>query len=238
MKFLLISLLWLSSGLLHAVEDFPPPFTAHYKLYYGNIPAGEGTRTLKQQENGQWVVESTAKATGLALLLRNSEVTERSIFNRKDNTVQPIEYIYQQTGKKPRSQHIIFDWVKRTAVNHFEDKTVTFALETATLDKLLYQIVLMQQLKQGQRQFQYQVIDKDKLNIYQPQWLGNEVVKTGLGELDTLKYQRVSTNKGRRTTLWCAPSLHYLPVRVDHQEHEGDSVLSMVLQAVEGLKSN
>ena len=96
----------------------------------------------------------------------------------------------------------------------------------------------MQQLKQGQRQFQYQVIDKDKLNIYQPQWLGNEVVKTGLGELDTLKYQRVSTNKGRRTTLWCAPSLHYLPVRVDHQEHEGDSVLSMVLQAVEGLKSN
>ncbi len=56
-----------------------------------------------------------------------------------------------------------------------------------------------------------------------------------MGELETLKYQRISTsNKKRRTTLWCAPSLHYLPVQVEHIEANGD-VFSMVLQSVEGL---
>ncbi len=101
MKVLWISLLWLLSyGLLYATEDFPPPFTAHYKLYYGNIPAGEGIRTLKQQPSGQWVAESIAKASGFVSLFRNSEITERSIFNRSGNAIQPVEYVYQQTGKK------------------------------------------------------------------------------------------------------------------------------------------
>ncbi len=108
-------------------------------------------------------------------------------------------------------------------------------LETETFDKLLYQIVLMQELKQGQRQLRYKVVDKDKINIYQPQLLGNELIQTAIGELEALKYERVSADKSRRTTLWCAPRLHYLPVRVDHQERENDPILSMVLQTVEGL---
>jgi hypothetical protein len=93
-----------------------------------------------------------------------------------------------------------------------------------------------QELKKDKRQLEYKVVDKGKISVYAPKFLGKAEVDTGVGKLETLKYQRVSSsNKKRRTTLWCAPSLHYLPVQIEHVDTSGD-VFRMVLQSVVGLK--
>ena len=92
----------------------------------------------------------------------------------------------------------------------------------------------MQELQQGKRQLQYQVINKGHISTYTPTLLGKETVKTGTGELETLKYERLASNQERRTTLWCAPQLHYLPVRVEHVERANE-VFSLVLESVQGL---
>jgi len=51
--------------------------------------------------------------------------------------------------------------------------------------------------------------------------IGREMVPTPLGHFETLKVQRLGDQ--RETTLWCAPALHYLPVRIE-QENRGSRV--------------
>ncbi len=232
MQHIIIILLVLSSNHLWAENNFPPLFTANYSLYLKGIPVGKGTRTLSIGKDGKFEFESMAKTTGLATLFKDISIKERSIFIKEGSKIKPLEYTYYQTGKKPRLRVVLFDWLRNMATSKFKGQTHSIQLEENTLDKLLYQVVLMQELQQGKRKLQYKVTNKDKISIYTPKFLGKESIKTGMGTFETLKYERASSN--RQTTLWCAAKLHYLPVQVKHIEKNGD-VFSMLLQSVEGL---
>ena len=231
MQQFIIILLVLSSN-LWAENNFPPPFTAEYSLYAGGIPVGKGTRTLIAGEDGKFEFKSVARTTGLISFFKDISIKERSVFIKQNNTIRPLEYVYRQTGKKPRLRIVLFDWLHNMATSKFKGQTHKIPLEENTLDKLLYQVVLMQELQQGKRQLKYKVANKGKISIYTPKFLGKESVETGMGVFETLKYERASKN--RKTTLWCAPKLHYLPVQVKHTEKDGD-VFSMLLQWVQGL---
>lgn len=235
MKRILMGLLLLSSSTLFAIEYFPPPFTAEYQLYAKGIPVGKGTRSLMALPEGKWQFETIGETTGVVSLFQDIRIEERSIFTQANGIIRPLKYTYFQTGNKARSNELVFDWSQKVATNTFKDETKTISLKEGTLDRLLYQVVLMQELEQGKRKLQYPVADKGKITVYTPTFLGKERIETGLGKLETLKYERLSSNKERRTTLWCAPTLHYLPVRVEHVEEEDGDVFSLVLQSVTGL---
>lgn len=233
MKPVVVGLLLLWSCSLYAVDDFPPPFTAKYDLYAKGIKVGEGTRKLFSVSKGKLRFESIGETSGLIGFFRKIRLEEWTEFTHTAAKIRPLEYIYNQTGKKTRYSHIEFDWTKNIAINLHKGKTMKIPLEEGTLDKLLYQVVLMRDLKQGKRQLEYKIADKGKIRVYQPAFVGTERIKTGRGELETHRYERTSSNKKRRTTFWCAPSLHYLPVQVEHVD-DGD-VFKMVLQSVQGL---
>ncbi len=226
-------LLWTWNGF--AADHFPPLFTAYYKLYVNGIPVGKGSRSLTAVNQNQFTFETIGETTGLAALIQEIRIEERSVFTRVNGKIRPLEYTYRQTGRKARENHVVFDWVKKTAKDTYKGQTKTVVLEEGVLDRLLYQVVLMQELQQGKRQLQYQVINKGKRSTYIPTFLGKMQIKTGIGKLATLKYERLADNKKRRTTLWCAPQLHYLPVRVEHVEKEDGEVFSLVLESVQGL---
>jgi len=233
-KFIIGLLLFLCNSMLYAIDTFPPLFTAEYTLYAKGFPMGEGTRSLKMRSDGAFIFESLGETTGLVSLFKKVHLEERSVFIKIDGKIRPLEYTYRQTGYKPRLNTIEFDWMKQVAINTFKNQTQEISLEEGTLDKLLYQVVLMEELKQGKRELEYKVVWKGKIKIYKPTFLGEENVDTGMGLLKTLKYERYSTNQKRHTTLWCAPSLHYLPVQVEHVEPDGD-VFSMVLRSARGF---
>jgi len=233
--FIIGLLLLLCNGGLAAADSFPPPFTANYKIYAKGFPAGNGTRTLTQLSNGNFLFKTTAKTSGFISLFKNLQIEEQSRFIQKRGKIRPLQYIYRQTGKKTRLNKVIFDWANRQANSIFKEQSKKVVLREGMLDRLLYQVVLMQDLQQGKRQLSYTVVTKGKIVIYAPKLLGTDRVETGVGNLKTLKYTRRSSNNKRHTTLWCAPSLHYLPVMIEHVETNGD-VFKMVLQSVKGLK--
>lgn len=234
MKSVLMSLLLLGNGSLLATDHFPSPFTALYKLYVNGIPVGKGSRSLTQVSPDKWVFETVGETTGLAALIQAIRIEERSVFTRINGKIRPLEYTYRQTGRKTINNQVLFNWSNNIAQDVYQGKTKTVSLKENVLDRLLYQLVLMQELQQGKRQLQYPVVNKGNLSTYTPTLLGKETVKTGTGELETLKYERFSSNKERRTTLWCALQLHYLPVRVEHVEKDNE-VFSLVLESVQGL---
>jgi len=227
-------LLLLCNNSLYAEDFFPPPFSAEYKLYAKSLRVGQGIRTLTHRKDGKWVFETVAKTTGFIAFFKSISIEERSIFTKENQKIRPLEYTYRQKGSKSRFNRLSFDWARKQARNTFKNQTKMIALKRGTLDRVLYQVLLMQDLKQGKRYLSYRVADKGKLKIYIPSLIGTERIQTGVGKLDTLKYERRSSNSKRRTIFWCAPSLHYLPVRVEHVSKNGD-VISMVLESVTGL---
>ncbi|MDM8560533.1 DUF3108 domain-containing protein [Candidatus Parabeggiatoa sp. HSG14] len=235
MKQIVIGFLLLCSCALYAQDYFPPPFTAEYKLYANDISVGKGIRTLTALKDNKWKLETIGETTGLIAFFKHIRIEESSIFTRVAEKIRPKEYSYHQTGKKSRTSTVSFDWSKKKATNTFKGKTKEILLEEGTLDRLLYQVVLMQELKQGKYRLEYKIANKGKIAVYTPTFIGIEKIETGIGELKTLKYERISSNKKRRSILWCAPTLHYLPVQVEHVEPDGD-VFTLVLQSVEGLK--
>lgn len=234
MKKIIIGLLCIWNYGVYADNAFPPPFTAQYKLYADGFPVGKATRNLTSIANGKFLFETIAETTGFISLFKKIRISERSKFKWVNGKIRPLEYNYRQTGYKDRFNMLSFDWSKNIAINNFQNKTKNIVIKNGILDRLLYQVVLMQELKQGKRQLQYKVADKGKVKTYTPTFLGKEPIKTGLGTLDTLKYRRKSSNNKRSTTLWCAPSLHYLPVKVVYIEKNGDE-FSMILKSVRGL---
>jgi hypothetical protein len=65
--------------------------------------------------------------------------------------------------------------------------------------------------------------------------VGEETLKTALGEIDTLKFTRVKNiDSKRKTTLWCSPKLGYLPVQIEHVDKDG-STFTAVLRRLKGI---
>lgn len=229
-KFLLfVLLLWSFSS---QAADFPPAFTAKYTLYAAGITIGEGTRRLSQRDD-HWVFESSSRTTGWAAKLRDDKMTESTQFTVAADQVRPLEYQFQQiSSKKQKHVHIHFDWIAKRAKN-IADSPWEVALSDDTLDSLLYQVVIMRDLQQGQRDLHYQVVDRGKVKNYVPEFQGEEQISTGVGQLNTLRYRYDSPDGKRYTTLWCAPKLHYLVVQVEHNEN--GLLIKTVLNSVSGL---
>jgi len=235
---LFILLYWVSLPSYATEGTLPPPFTAYYKVYLAGIPVGKGTRTLRQLPNGDYVFETSSRASGMAALLRDDKIIERSVFSYQNDQIIPLSYTYNHSGsKKQRFVETTFDWANQQVWGIHKEQRWELPLPAGVLDKHVYQIAFMRDLQQGGiQELTYQVADKGQIKAYTPKLLGNAELKTGMGKLNAVKYQRISpSNRHRRTTIWLVADLYYLPAQVEHVEKEGGEVISMVLQRVEGL---
>ena len=96
------------------------------------------------------------------------------------------------------------------------------------MDKLLYQLAIMNDLKVGKEQLAYTVADGGQIKIYKFNMLGEELIKTPIGVLHTLKLERQKPNSRRKTTIWCARKLNYLPVKVENIEKDGRKTIAII----------
>jgi hypothetical protein len=138
-------------------------------------------------------------------------------------------------AKKEKQLTMLFDWSAMTV--HIDDKKQpwTLKLKPNTLDKLVYQIALMRDLNKNKQKLDYTIADGGKLKIYNIGMVGEETLKTTLGEIDTIKFTRVkNVDSKRKTTLWCSPKLGYLPVQIEHVDKDG-STFTAVLRRLKGM---
>lgn len=233
----MLFLLLAGAGLLfqstsHA-ETTIPAFTAHYTLSRSGITVGETIRTLSPTNNGEFIYQSVAHATGLLARFLKDEIVERSRWAYQNDSIRPLHYITQRYGgRKERSTRQVFDWDNSTAINTNNGNTQRFPLPPNTQDKLSYQILLMRDLKKGEKILEYIIAESDKTNTYRFTILGEETLTTAIGKLRTLKIKRVGDE--RHTTVWCAIDMHYLPVKLE-QRSDNDGHLELKIASTQGL---
>ncbi len=126
-----------------------------------------------------------------------------------------------------------FDWTKKVALSEQDGQRATVQLSDNTLDKSVYLIALMMDLANGMQQTQYHVAEHGKTRTYQVNVVGNEVVQTVIGALQTVIVERKRAGKSRLTRIWAAKDYHFLPVKIEHIEDDG--TVTFTLTRLEGF---
>ena len=210
-------------------------FSAEYILQSGFFDIGKTKRTLSLQKDGRYIFTSTTKATGMFAMFFNGKITERSIWEYHQGRARPLQYSYKDTNKKKeRNVSLEFDWKNKTVTNTINGEPWDMEITPDTQDKLIYQINIMFSLlaDNNLKTMTINVADGGKLKNHEVIIQKKETIETPAGKYKTIRVRR---DDGKRvTTLWCAPELNYLPVRIEHYK-KGDTHVNAYLVKVKGL---
>ncbi|MFQ5658949.1 MAG: DUF3108 domain-containing protein [Gammaproteobacteria bacterium] len=231
---ILASCLFLS-GLVAAADSFPDPFEASYSLHSRGYTFAKMKRSVSRLQDGTYLYHSETNTTGLVSLLRNDHIEEQSTWFMDEDQLKPLRYSYLRSGgKKDRDVTVQFDWASGQITNSVNGAAWRMPIQPAVMDKLLYQLAIMHDLDSGKEQFSYTIADGGKIKIYNFDILGEEPVKTPLGEFATVKLKRIRKNSKHKTTFWCARELGYLPVRVENISKDGRKTVA-ILESFSGI---
>jgi len=226
----LILLLTLLGALQLQAGELPPAFKAQYVVKKGPIELGQSSRELRYTEDGQLVFHATSDTTGMADLLLSEHIQETSYLKQGEQGVLPVKYEYQRKGKHARKMSQQFDWQQDSVTSRDGDRVFQYSIPPVTFDPSGYQVNLMIDLAAGDRDLEYHVAGRKKLRTYDIRHIRNERLQTVLGPLNTVVIQR---DAEQITTMWCASDLHFLPVKIEHEEK--GMTFTATLKAVTGL---
>lgn len=229
---------------LAADEPLPLPlFDATYGIYAFGMQVAEGGRHLRALDaaHSHYEFYTSAKAVGVAALIRDDQITETSAWHWKNGGIQAEKYYFlKQSGEKRRFRQAVFDWNNKRVQSWKDEQQWDLPLlaeQQPVLDKLLVQLALMRDLQAHKdvSQQAYWIVDNEAILPYRVEAVGEENVDVPAGEFKTVKlHHRSARNPKRYSHLWCAPKLRYLPVKIEHTEPNGDTV-SIRLLKVNGL---
>ncbi|WP_417597804.1 DUF3108 domain-containing protein [Oceanospirillum sp.] len=235
-------ILLLTLGLL-AVPSFalPPltPYQATYKTTYKlgfNIDV-EAERALSQNSNGEWVLDFRAQ-NWFARIQQTS-----TFLLDPDTEFKPLLYRrYQRVFGKTKEQQVIFHWDQHRVTNDIDNKPWKMDIPPGTQDLLSYQLKLRYNLLENpkQKQFQYPVADGGKIKYFTFRVVGEEILQTPMGKLNTIKLESLRHSKmDVEHLVWLAKDWDNLLLRIEpvrRKDKEEPVILVKAMLAGEKVK--
>ncbi|MEZ5450453.1 MAG: DUF3108 domain-containing protein [Thiolinea sp.] len=218
---LLASILLLGLWALTPLQAAPQAFQASYDVVKSGLTLGEMQANLNYAGNRYTYLKQT-KANGLAALLSGDTLTERSAGQKRGAQLLPQTYLqHHKNRRKDRRDQFQFNTPTQVTGN-FEGTAYQLNVPNGTLDPALLELRIMDDLA-ANRPLVYQVTEKGKLKQYRFQRQGQETLKLPAGTYACEKIHMVRDEGKRSTTLWLAPELGYVPVKIRHDE-KGDVI--------------
>ncbi len=227
------------------------PFVATYMITAMGLEGINVTNSLSigssnknaDGEKQAYHFKSYSMPVGLLAFKKDETRDEQSEGLILDGHIRPDRYSYLQIrdNKTRRSVELIFDWENEEVSNHHKHKNSKWSMPVVqkTVDKLSYQLSLMLELAgKPEKNFSFHVADGGKLKEYRFEIVGEERVYTSLGSYKTLKIQHQRYQKDKNITLWCAPELNYLPVKIIQVETDKPTFISTLISYQEGMSRN
>ena len=166
-KFILASCLQLSGVLLMLVFLSPaaatdsqpyPEFTAVYDGRMNGIRIAEASFSLHRMGNGDYVYQRKSTSGGIASLFGKKVSTATSRWRFTNNWIQVLEYqSSNEDGDADDNLHLIFNWKTAHVKNVSTADPWQTKMPKGTLDKLVMQLALLFELRDGSTEFQYPV---------------------------------------------------------------------------------
>ena len=219
-RLIAVLLALLPAAAAHADSTVLAPYKADYSLALHGISVGESRFTLAPDGEGKYLYTADAHTTGLGALLKSGfKTAQKSRFALADGRLQPLSYDYgQQDGDDKKSESIVFDWGKQSARCDEDGHPKTSPLSAGTYDVFLIQLALAMDMESGTLAQKYTLLDHGEIADYTSSRLPDQKMYADKTEMDTVALQLHSDAKGRTISVWLAPALHYLPVKIEQDK--------------------
>lgn len=206
------------------------PYEAVYKGSYNGMDI-EVTQTLTVEQPGSY--RETMKAKNFFGMLE-----EESLFRLNDTgALIPCEYRNKRALMGiSRDEQQQFDWQAGALSYRKGEKIRRAQIAPGTLDLITHKLQLRRDLAAGLSEFSYLVAARGKLKEYQYQISGEEMLNTPIGELRTVKVERIREDDARTTTLWLAADWNYLLVQMNQREDGDDHQMQIQRAQINGVR--
>jgi len=155
--------------------------------------------------------------------LANLEQASEFIIDGK--RVVPLNYSYQLSGASRASHAIFFNWDAEVALSTEGGESWQLQLNAGVMDQLSYQVAIRQALidnNEIESTFSFGIVDGDAIELQEYRLVGEEIISTPLGELNTLKLERVREASDERVTeIWLALEWDFLLTRIEQFNSSG-----------------
>ncbi len=209
----LLLLVLLCAGRAQAAE---PLLTASYGAQYKGFDLAL-VRSLKPLGNNRFVFESRSRGS-------IARIEESSTFSRDaKGRWTPELYRYSQSilgiSKK---YELRFDAAGKKATYSDKKGQRAISITPGTLDPLLYQLKLQQDLARQSGDYRYRFVSRSKLKDYRFDVTGREKLKLDGKSVNALRLRKQDKDASQETLLWFSPDNGYQLMRLRHTE-DGDS---------------
>lgn len=197
-------------------------YVAQYEASANGL-AATATRSLSKIDENSYRLSNSLEASIVGQTLANLE--QASEFVIEGNRVVPLNYTYQLSGISRASHAIFFNWDAEVALSTEDDESWQLQLKEGVVDQLSYQVAMRQALSdntEGEANLSFEVVDGDSIELQQYRLAGEEVISTPLGELNTVKLERVREATDERVTdIWLAVEWNFLLTRIEQINSSG-----------------
>ncbi|WP_020681065.1 DUF3108 domain-containing protein [Marinobacterium rhizophilum] len=198
-----------------------PLLSAHYGARYKGFDLAL-VRTLRPLGNNRFVFESRAESA-------IASIEESSTFSRDaSGHWTPERYHYKRSVLGiPKEYELHFN--ARGDKVTYSDKKGQRAISTSpgTLDPLLYQLKLQQDLARKSGDYRYRFVSRSKLKDYRFTITGNEKLTLNGRKFDTLRLRKQDNNDSQETVMWFSPDNGYQLMRLRHTEDDDSYSISL-----------
>ena len=197
-------------------------YVAEYEASANGL-AATASRSLSKIDENSYRLSNSLQASLAGQTL--ASLVQASEFNIEGNRVVPLNYTYQLSGVSRASHAIFFNWDAEIALSTEDDESWQLPLRDGVMDQLSYQVALRQALidnSDSEAIFSFDIIDGDAIEMQQYRLVGEEILSTPLGELNTLKLERVREASDQRASkIWLAVDWNFLLTRIEQLNNSG-----------------
>jgi len=190
-------------------------FETSYAWSWHGATVAVSTLKFEHQGGNIWVYSSSSDPRGLGRLYPiHPKLT--SVLRVTDHGVEPQSF-RADAGSEDHNADVTFNWQIGRATGSYEGTKVDMPIKSGIQDDLSVQIELIFDLLRGKTPDNLSMIDRNTVRDYRYQREGEETISTPFGQVATVIYSSQHAGSPRITRFWCAPSMGYVPMRVEQK---------------------
>lgn len=210
------------------------PFTAKFQVIRNSVTLGTLDLQLDLTPDGHYNYIGHTKPGALIEWFISDQVRETSKGRYLDQQIVPLTYEYRQgNGEVKKRTFIEFDWKTDKVWTESKGTRWSQKLSPGMHDKFSQQLALRLELSAGAKTASYPIADGGRIKTYHYSVVGSEFISLPFGRLKCLKVTRYKTGHATDYTIWFAPELDYLPVKIE-RKRKSDQYSMELMQFSDG----
>jgi hypothetical protein len=224
-----------------SASEYLAPYRAVYRVERDGEVGGRSEWTLSYEAaNRRYRFVSSTKVEGPLAIVAPKPVVETADFEYENGAIVPLTFSYEDgTRSGERSFRTTFDWTEGQAYTAARGYSTQVEIVAGVLDPVTVQMVLMRDLAKEASNVQadhvYRFVDGESVSTLSFSTGGREVV--GSAQIETRRIEQRREGSSRRTLLWLAPELEFLPIRIEIQDGLTASVFTLESVEIEGKRA-